>query len=350
MKRIPGWLLLAFVVLICGCGSRQQEKENSYTIYYMNTTGTRLMENSYSPGAQTFEEMMDELWTQLLTPPSGYTSVVPAEVTFNGYERGIDALRMDFSKEYYDLSNIEEVLLRAAVVKTFSQVPGVTKVMITVEKEQLKGAEGDPVPAMDVMSFIDTKEGGINSYQYATLELYFANADGDQLIGEMRNVNYSSNMVLERVVVEQLINGPESKELNPIFAGDVRIQNLYIQNGICTINFNEAANQQPAENPPDADTALYAIVNSICATCDDISGVRIEIEGNNDAKFRGEMDLDQVFMMNRGFIEVNEMQTEERPVSAEAPAAAEEAAETELQSDIGVTRNPVIGIDPAVPD
>ncbi len=302
---------LAALILLAGCGGRKQKEENSYTVYYINPSGTRLLEQSYVPGAQTFEEMMDELWEQLVTPPAGYQSVVPENVAFNGYERGIDALRIDFSKEYYDLSNTQEVLLRAAVVKTFSQVPGVTKVMITVEKEQLKDLEGEPVPAMDANSFIDTKEGGINSYQYATLELYFAGGEDDKLAKEMRNLHYSSNMVLERVVVEQLIKGPEEEGLYPIFAGDVRVQNLYIQNGICTITFNAAAQQQPAENTPDPETALYAIVNSICATCDDITGVRFEIEGNEDGKFREDVDLGQVFVMNRDLIETREMQTEE---------------------------------------
>lgn len=313
--RSAGWLWLAAVILLAGCSGRQQEKKNDYTIYYMNPTGTRLIENSYSPKAQTFEEMMEELWTQLASPPAGYTSVVPKDLVFNGFERGIDALRIDFSREYYELSNTEEVLLRAAVVKTFSQVPGVVKVMITVEKEQLKDLDGLPVPAMDAASFIDTKGDGINSYQYATLELYFVNENGDKLIREMRSLHYSSNMVLERVVVEQLIKGPEEKEMQPVFSGDARIQNLYIQNGICVINFNAEANQQPAENAPDPETALYAIVNSICATCDDISGVRFEIEGSNDAKFRDEVDLNQVFTMNMNFIERNEMQTEAPSVS-----------------------------------
>lgn len=309
-KRVLCLLVLVAAVLLVGCG-RKQEEENSYTVYYINSTGTRLLERSYIPGAQTFEEMMDELWEQLLTPPVSYLSVVPSDVTFNGYERGIDALRIDFSKEYYNLSNTQEVLLRAAVVKTFSQVPGVAKVMITVEGEQLVDLEGELVPAMDANSFIDTKEGGINSYQYATLELYFANEEGDRLVKEMRNLHYSSNMVLERVVVEQLIKGPEKKDLNALFSGDVRLQNLYIQGDVCTITFNAAANQQPAESPVTPETTLYAIVNSVCATCDDITGVRFEIEGNEDGKFRGEVDLTQVFAMNRDYIETKSMQNEE---------------------------------------
>lgn len=311
MKRIWRFFLLiaATVFLLCGC-QKQQEETNSYKVYYVNATGTRLVEEDYSPQAQTFDEMMEELQTQLETPPVGYLSALPEGVTMNGYERGVDALRIDFSKSYYDLNNIEEVLLRAAVVKTFSQVPGVTKIMITVEKEQLTDADGEPVQAMDANSFIDTKEGGINSYQYATLILYFADSTGTMLEKETRNLHYSSNMVQERVVVEQLIEGPEDSSLRSVLNSNVRIQNLYIQDGLCTINFDEEVNKAPSEYPVDPEVALYAIVNSICETCDDITEVKFEIDGESDTLFRDTVDLNQVFTMNQSLIELDEIQTE----------------------------------------
>ena len=40
------------------------------------------------------------------------------------------------------LSNTDEVLLRAAIVKTFSQIPGVAKVMITVGSGAAEGCGG----------------------------------------------------------------------------------------------------------------------------------------------------------------------------------------------------------------
>ena len=183
MKKRTKLLLLAalaaVLMLSAGC-TKGQKEEGGYKVYYVNDAGTRLMEEAYTPGAQTFEEMMEELLGQLSKPPSGYRSALPDKVKINGFERGIDALRIDFSGEYYDLSNTEEVLLRAAVVKTVSQIPGVTKIMITVDQQQLVDAQGKPVPAMDANTFIDTKEGGINSYQYTKLMLYFA--DKEELV------------------------------------------------------------------------------------------------------------------------------------------------------------------------
>ena len=351
IKRTLFCLLAAMALLLFGCGKKQEE-ENSYKIYYVNSTGTRLMEVNYSPSAQTFEEMMDELLEQLETPPSGYSSALPNDVKVNGYERGIDALRIDFSKEYYDLSNTNEILLRAAVVKTISQIPGVTKIMITVEKEQLRDDEGELVPPMDANTFIDTKEGGINSYQYATLILYFANESGDLLKKETRNLHYSSNMVLERVVVEQLVEGPDESGLSPVMTGDVRIQNVYIQNGICTVNFDSEINKKPSESPLDAEAALYAIVNSICETCDSISGVRIEIDGESDGKFRDAIDLNQVFVMNQDFIQQDEIpageSSEETLGESSEETLGEASGETSGEASGELSGNQAVGVDPSL--
>ncbi len=353
-------LILAAVMLLTGCSAGQTE-EKGYTVYYVNSTGTRLVENSYSPTAETFDEMLEELIGQLRTAPAGYVSALPDEIEFSGYERGIDALRLDFSEEYYDLSNTEEVLLRAALVKTVCQIPGVTKVMITVDTQQLRDSEGELVPAMDANTFIDTKEGGINSYQYATLILYFANEDGDKIVQEKRNLHYSSNMVLERVVVEQLIKGPEDSDLNPVLGSGVRIQNIYTQNGVCTIIFDEAADKNPSEAALDAEAALYAIVNSVCETCDNISGVKFEISDSSDGKFRGEVDLDQIFMPNQNMVEADEIETEHEEngkiiqtenvteVPETEDSTEQQVTETgEAQTSEAVAGKPIAGVDPSL--
>lgn len=318
-------LLLVMIFLLTGCGKAPQE-ESGYTVYYVDTAGTRLMESNYVPSAQTFDELMDELIEMMQQPPTtGFVSALQGNVSVEGYERGIDALRIDFSKEYYDLGNTEEVLLRAAVVKTFSQIPGVTKVMITVEKEQLCDAQGQPVPAMDADSFIDTKEGGINSYLYAKLALYFSNEDGTQLVREARNLHYSSNMVLERVVIEQLIEGP-SEGGKAVLPESTKIQSVSIKKGICTVNFDSEANKEPSESMVNPRTALYAIVDSICETCDEITGVRFEVEGESDVKFRQTVDLDQTFTMDRSYIEEVELETQTSLTEKEVPETATEDA------------------------
>lgn len=323
--------VLLFFLFLSGCSREEREEEAGYMIYYDTPEGTQLQTSSYVPAAQTFEEIMEELAGELAKAPAGFESVLKDGVKIQGYQRGIDALRIDFSKEYYDLDNVDEVLLRAAVVKTFSQVPGVTRVMITVDGAQLLDDEGNPVPAMDREDFINTKEGGINSYQYAALSLYFVNPGSGKLSKEIRNLHYSSNMVLENVVTEQLIQGPEESGLVPVFLDTVKIISVHVQDEICVIDFDSAVNQAPVECTADAETVLYALVNSICDTCDGVEGVRIRINGESDTVFRNEIPLNQVFYM--------EMSEVEDYTEADASAGVFASVEPESSGEDGGTES-----------
>ena len=357
MKKTGILLTLLVMLLLLGGCTKKADEENEYTVYYVNTAGTRLTESKYTPTAANFDELMAELLDKLKQAPSGEASAFKSGVTVEGYERGIDALRIDFSQSYYDLRNTDEVLLRAAIVKTFSQIPGVAKVMITVGSEQLRDAEGQPVPAMDASSFIDTKEGGINSYLYAKLSLYFPDASGKMLEQETRTLHYSSNMVLERVIIEQLIEGPKEKGRQAIFTDAVKIQNVYIKDGVCTVSFDAEANKTPTESTASPEVALYAVVNSICATCDDITGVRFEIEGDASVRFRDEVDLGQEFSMNRCYLPDDTSEAVQETTQTEA--AAEVVTETEFSGAAGENRQQteqvadqgsIVGVDPSITD
>ncbi|MCD8347814.1 MAG: GerMN domain-containing protein [Lachnospiraceae bacterium] len=337
-KRIFSFCTLSVVIaallLLGGCG-KKDEDSTSYTIYYKNSSGTSLYEVNYSPAAETFDEMMTELMAQMSTVPEDavYTSVLPETVSYQGYERGIDALRIDFSSEYYEMDNITEVLLRAAVVKTICQIPGVTKIILTVDAEQLVDANGELVAAMDAESFIDTKNGGINSYQTASLVLYFPNEDGTKLLKEVRNVDYSSNMVLVRVILEQLMAGSDYANRMAVMNASAEILDITTKDGICTISFSEEFNQPPTEKTPSAEAALYAIVNSICETADDVEGVKITIDGSSNVKFWDEIDLSEVFLLNESLIEVDSLESETEEAAAQAEGEPESTgSDTALSS------------------
>lgn len=208
------------------------------------------------------------------------------------------------------------------------------------------------MPAMDASSFIDTKEGGINSYLYAKLSLYFPDASGKKLEQETRALHYSSNMVLERVIIEQLIAGSEEKGRQAIFSDEVKIQNMYIKNGVCTVSFDAEANRTPTDSTVTPEAALYAVVNSICATCDDITGVQFEIEGDASVRFRDEVELDQEFSMNRSYLPDDETGTaQEETVQTESETEPQTASkETAQQTEQVIDQGSVVGVDPSIAD
>lgn len=50
------------------------------------------------------------------------------------------------------------------------------------------------------------------------------------------------------------------------------------------------------------EVTVYAIVNSICESCEDITKVQIQVEGSSDVLLRDTLDLSQVFSCNSSFI------------------------------------------------
>ncbi len=316
-------LLLATALLFGICPVCTEAAENTYIIYYEDLSGTSLHEEEYAPKAENFEDLMAELIEKFTETPAeeSYRSALPDSVAFQGYERGINDLQMDFSASYYDLDNVEEVLLRAALVKTFGQIPGVTKVMVTVDSEQLVDADGKPVAEMDPDSFIDTKKGGISSYQYAVLDLYFPTRDGEMLQKEVRNIDYSSNMILERVIVEQLIAGASDPSCKTAINPDAELLDVSTKNGICTLNFSEEFNEIPSENAPSAQAALYSVIDSICDTSEEIEGVKFSVEGQSNLLFWDEIDLNTDFPMSDALV---------RPDTETEASAQGEKGQTEV--------------------
>ncbi|MDD3796177.1 MAG: GerMN domain-containing protein [Lachnospiraceae bacterium] len=305
-KMIYFLLFLLFVLCLTGCGSTaEKSEEKEYKIYYSNLAGSRLEEKSYHPTADKFDGLLRELLDQYENPPyDDMKCAMPVGVEINGYSMGIDELQVDFNAAYLSISNIQEVLLRASLVKTLVQLPGVLRLTITVDGQPLTDDDGRTVDAMNEDTFIDARGEGINSYHYITLNLYFASAAGDKVVKEMRNVFYSSNMIVEKVIVEQIIRGPVNENLLPVVDTSVKVRNVQIVNNICIIDLNSAFNTVPLEGKTDATASLYAFVNAICDACD-VEGVQFEIEGETDVRFRNEISLNQVFKRDADIIEAS---------------------------------------------
>lgn len=82
---------------------------------------------------------------------------------------------------------------------------------LLIDGDPLKDSKGREIGTMTADSFLENSGREIYQYQYATLTLYFANEAGDHLVKETRRVPYSTNIPLERVVVEQLMKRTERR-------------------------------------------------------------------------------------------------------------------------------------------
>ncbi|MDO5424810.1 MAG: GerMN domain-containing protein [Eubacteriales bacterium] len=331
MKKLLYGILAVLAALLLSACQQQTQEAFGYQINYVNEEGIRLVEESYTPEAKEGEALIQELLDRMRVPQynGDYHSAIPDSVEIRSLTLAEKNVALDFNSAYYEMEALVEIMMRTAVVETLCQVPEVDSVTFTVEGEPLIDSMGTAVGQMNSDTFIDTKGAGINSYAYASLSLYFASPDGDRVVKEMRNVHYSTNTSLEKVVVEQLISGPVNQRLGRIAPAGTKILGVTQEDGVCTVNLDSTFNQAVAEGNVTPEAAIYAIVNALCDTCD-IEKVQFQIDGESGLKFRDTVNLVAPFERNEDLI-----LGVEAPESA-ADTGSSEAATGELEPSIGI--------------
>ena len=233
----------------------------------------------------------------------------PLSDSYQGYALNEGQVNLDFSEDYAKQGHIVEVLGRAAVVRTVTQIDGIDTVTFSVQGEALVDAIGIPVGAMTADSFIDNAGTEINAYVDTEFRLYFANETGDALTEVSRNVIYNSNMSMEQQVVEELIKGPRQDDIAGYEAGyptvnpAVTILSVTVRDRVCYVNLSEEF-LTPVYDVT-SQVALYSIVNSL-VELPGVNKVQISIDGNTDVTFRDSVSLTTVFERDLDIIEENE--------------------------------------------
>ena len=221
-----------------------------------------------------------------------------------------DQLVLDMSVEYKKLSPSSEVLVRAAIVRTMTQLEGISYVSVTVGGEALSDSLGNVVGPMTADLFIDNAGNEINAYEKTRLLLYFTNESGERLIGvQTKPVVYSSNISMEKLVVERLIAGPdaENEELYPVINPATKVLGVTVKDGTCYVNLDNGFLTQTYN--VSAEVQIYSIVNSL-VELSNINKVQIAVNGNTDMIFREKISLSNVFDRNLDLVyETEELQS-----------------------------------------
>ena len=309
-------MILAVVVLLvtaglCACGRGKQEGSYSYQIYYVNKEGTCVVSEEYvtDTSSEDKEELLQEFIGLLKDTSDRPEYLSPLSDSYQGYALNEGQVNLDFSEDYAKQGHIVEVLGRAAVVRTVTQIDGIDTVTFSVQGEALVDAIGIPVGAMTADSFIDNAGTEINAYVDTEFRLYFANETGDALTEVSRNVIYNSNISMEQQVVEELIKGPRQDDVAGYEAGyptvnpAVTILSVTVRDRVCYVNLSEEF-LTPVYDVT-SQVALYSIVNSL-VELPGVNKVQISIDGNTDVTFRDSVSLTTVFERDLDIIEENE--------------------------------------------
>lgn len=295
--RKAGILSLCMILLLLPACKKEQAKAAPYKIYYLNIEQNGLLEKAYTGEVSDTEKAVEEMLDCLKkgTDQIEEQPVIPESVKIEKYKLEQGRLALFFSEEYLQMDVVHEVLLRAAVVRSVTQLDRVKLVAFYVDGEPLKNHDGKEYGYFQSDDFVQNTGASINSYEETTMKLYFASEEGDALAAQSVKVKHNSNAALEKAIVEQLMRGPSGGKLQRTIPKGTRLLGVSIKEGICYLNFDEGLNTiVPGITP---EVTIYSIVNSVLE-CGSVGQVQIAINGESNLKFQESIDLSSAFSKN----------------------------------------------------
>lgn len=295
MRKMRRWVAVLVVLftagsVLGGCGEDTEgHGTGEFSLYRMADDGMGLKRTKYHAVADS-----DDTVAVIAELLDNYEMVDVKE-----FEIKDGQLFIYFSSAYLSLEPIDEVLLRASVVKTLCQVDGVEYVEFFVEDETLE-IDGQPVGAMSELSFMDSI-GGDGATQDKYVTLFFSDVSGKGMKEITVRLTYDMTVPLARLLIEQLLAGPEKMER--VNTSDVRasipegtkLNSLTIRDHVCYVDFSKEFVNVQAEVK--SEIVIYSIVNTLCELSD-INKVQFTIDGEQQEAYGDTKEFDQPFERN----------------------------------------------------
>lgn len=288
-------LMAALGAILAGCGGDdgtlpengedgivdKSVVDTTYKVYYLNEDNIHLEGVPAIYTSETPEQLIDECIKSLRSQPSGEALKMTIPETVSVLDTVYDSVTKQvdiyFDSNYASIPKNEEILVRAGVVKTLTQFDGVIDyVQFFVDGNALTESDGSKMIMM-ASDFVENTMADVKRLNQETIRLYFASSDGTKLVAEDVYIHYSKASSLEKVIVEGIISGPISQNLNATLSSDVKLyDDVSVADGICYVDFNQRFLDRI--NEQSFAINVYSVVNSL-TELDYITSVQIKIDG-----------------------------------------------------------------------
>lgn len=295
-NRIKKWavtgMAFAFLSVCISCGKKPKLEEGDDFVYCLNGDGTGLYKVACELSGETSVEKAGTVLDRMASPSEDikYMPSIPEDVKVNSLKVEHDIAYIDFSKEYYEISDIREKLVRAAVVQSLVRLDGISGVWMTVEDNTLKNESGDILGVLNGDDFVESTGSSPNSYEQTSLVLFFANESGDKLVRQQMDVRYNSNVSREKLIVQKLMAGPKKSGAYPTLNPSAALLGVTVKEGTCYVNFDSEFLNSVYDVKPEV--VIYSLVDSLLEGTS-AGNVQIMVNGEKNASYQETVDLSQ---------------------------------------------------------
>ena len=290
-------VLLAAALSGCGAANTDTSKPGGLTLYYITSDIDSLVTvpSSIDPNAYDGQNGLSE------PPDSGKNAPLSDENGFVSATIVDNQVVLDFDDRISGKDVITRTLIMAAATRTITQMKGIDSVSGTINGSPMLNSAGMVIGPMSADSFLDNEGLQITAEERTQLTLYFANETGDGLTRVTRTVVYSGNIPMDKLVVMQLILGPQDNEdAYPVIDPNTKLINVTTQDGTCYVNLDSSF-LAPGVNVTN-DVAIYSIVDSLIEL-GSVNKVQFLIDSDSDVMFRETISLNTQFDRNLDIVE-----------------------------------------------
>ena len=292
MKGKKVLCILCTVILVfgmTGCGEKTDKQLMSYQVFYINSDGSGLTGKPYQlkDAKQDLVSVIKELIIRLQTPQEeSLKSPIDEGIQVVDYQIKENQLSVYFSAGYNNKSGLDEILSRAAIVKTLCQIQEIEYVEFYVEDQPLM-LSGNAVGLMSQESFVDELNPQDQKQSKETV-LYFANKQGNRLKKITTDITYNAVEPIARLLVEQLIAGVSSiqnideTKLQSAVPSKTTLNNLTIRDNICYLDLSRDFEQQDPN--VSSEVIVYSIVDTLCEL-PEVTKVQFSVDGEQKEKY-----------------------------------------------------------------
>lgn len=297
-------VLLSCVLLVgslTGCG--RKNADNHVLVYYLNMSGTSLVANQYTPKSDDTNTEVGELLDRIKNPPESddIISPVPQNLKVTGYDISDNGnVTVDFGSDYKDLKGYSEVLLRASVVRTLLQVKDISSVSFEVADAPLTDDAGNEIGPMTADTFLEYGSSDEDAMENTVLTLYYASSDGQHLVRETRRVYYNSNISVEKLVLEYLMEQPKTENALIPIPTETTILGVSVNDGTCYVNLDSTF--FTTMDDVSQQVTIYAIVDSLCEL-PEVSQVQITVDGEKNIPLSNGKNLSSIYKPDLSLVE-----------------------------------------------
>lgn len=234
MRRMIAGFLALMLCLLCGCGVREEQVTEGLHLYHLTQEDDRLGGDIISATLIPWEELPESreeqaavVLEQLL---NGINSPLPRGTVLRSVTVSGSSVHVDLGGAYSQLSGVDLTIADYCIALSLTQLTGIYAVRVLCEGHEVSYRSKQLLLASDaLLSSMD------DVVRTLTATLYFPDETG-ALVAEDRLLTQYEGDSTAQVVLEALLEGPQSDELLPLLPEGIVGISVRLAEGQCHLN------------------------------------------------------------------------------------------------------------------